>query len=261
MKTILLLILSFYTYSSLAAFDADPVKKGLQIAEKLNAQDDDFKDLQSKMKMVLRDRQGRESIREIKSKNLEVPGDGDKSLIAFNTPKTVKGTRFLSFTHKTGPDDQWLYLPKIKRVKRIASNNKSGPFMGSEFAYEDIASQEVEKYTYKFIADEKCAKETCHKMERYPTDKNSGYSRQVVWISQGENNYKPVKIEFYDVKNVHLKTLTYEGYKQYENKFWRADKMMMVNHVTGKSTDLVFSDYKFKNGFSKRDFDKKSLKR
>jgi hypothetical protein len=60
----------------------------------------------------------------------------------------------MTFTHKIGPDDQWLYLPAIKRVKRISSNNKSGPFMGSELAFEDLSSQEVEKYTYKFIKKE-----------------------------------------------------------------------------------------------------------
>lgn len=261
MKHILITLTLISSFSTFAALPKDPVKKGLAIAKAMDAQDDGYKDLKSDMKMILRDRQGRESTRIIRSQTLEVKGDGDKSLISFDTPRTVKGTRFLSFTHKKGPDDQWLYLPKIKRVKRIASNNKSGPFMSSEFAYEDISSQEVEKYTYKFIKDEACGKEQCHVVERYPTDENSGYSRQIVWITQGEGNYKPVKIDFYDVKKVHLKTLNMDGYKKYESSFWRPASMKMVNHATGKSTDLLFSNYKFKNGFTPRDFDKSSLKR
>ena len=65
-------------------------------------------------------------------------------------------TATLTFTHKTGPDDQWLYLPTLKRVKRISSDNRSGAFVGSEFAYEDLSSQEIEKYTYKWIEDVPC---------------------------------------------------------------------------------------------------------
>ena len=68
----------------------------------------------------------------------------------------VKGVNILSHTKIFEPDDQWLFLPALKRVKRISSRNKSGPFMGSEFAYEDLVSREVEKYSYKFIKDEKC---------------------------------------------------------------------------------------------------------
>lgn len=239
----------------------DPVAKGLDIAKKLDAMDDGFKDMSAKMKMILRDKKGGESVREIQSKNLEVKGDGDKTLIIFNKPRTLKGTKFLSFTHKTGPDDQWLFLPKLKRVKRIASDNKSGPFMGSEFAFEDISSQEPEKYTYKFLRDEKWNGVDCHVVERDPVDPKSGYTRQMVWIAKGEGQYRPMKIEFYDRKNTHLKTLEYEAYKQYKDKFWRADKMKMTNHQTKKSTDLLWEDYKFQTGLRTRDFDQTALKR
>ncbi len=82
------------------------------------------------MLMVLRNKQGEESVREIRIKNLEMENDGDKSLTVFDKPRDVKGTAFLSFSHPVGADDQWLYLPALKRVKRIASRNKSGPLWG-----------------------------------------------------------------------------------------------------------------------------------
>jgi len=72
----------------------------------------------------------------------------------FDILRDVKGTAFLNFTQKVGDDDQWLYLPALKRVKRISSRNKSGSFVGSEHAYEEIPSQKVEKYTYKWIRDQ-----------------------------------------------------------------------------------------------------------
>ena len=141
----------------------------------------------------------------MKNKTLEGTTDGDKSLIIFEKPRDVKGTATLTFTHKEGSDDQWLYLPAIKRVKRISSNNKSGPFMGSEFAYEDLSSQEVEKYNYKHLRDETFDGKDCYVVERIPMDKYSGYTKQVAWIDKAE--YRALKIDFYDRKKSLLKTL------------------------------------------------------
>lgn len=236
-----------------------PEERGSEIAIETDKRDMGFGDSSSELTMILRNKQGDESTRQMSNKTLEVENDGDKSLVIFNEPRDVKGTAFLSFTHKSGPDDQWLYLPALKRVKRIASDNKSGPFMGSDFAYEDISSQEVEKYTYKYIKDENIDGVDCFVIERYPVDEKSGYTRQVVWIDIDQ--YRTMKIDYYDRKNSLLKTLTYHEYNQYLNKYWRANKMSMVNRQTGKSTDLLFNDYKFANGFSESDFNQNSLKR
>jgi len=236
-----------------------PEEKGLAIAEQVDLRDTGFHDYSSVLRMVLRNRHGEVSERSMRSRFFEMKDDGDKSLIIFDRPRDVKGTAFLSFTHKQGPDDQWLYLPALKRVKRISSNNKSGPFMGSEFAYEDISSQEVEKYTYKYISDEKLEGTDTFVVERFPVDRKSGYSKQVVWINKLE--YRPEKIDFYDRKGTLMKTLINKEYHQYEGKFWRPHKMEMVNHVTGKSTDLIFSDFSFRNGLKERDFDRASLAR
>jgi hypothetical protein len=144
-------------------------------------------------------------------------------------------------------------------VKRISSANKSGSFMGSEFAYEDITSQEVEKYTYKWLKDESLDGMECFVFERIPAYKNSGYTRQVVWLDKAE--YRLIKIDFYDRKNSLLKTLHYKGYQQYLDRYWYSDEMFMVNHQTGKSTLLTWSDYKFLNDLKDSDFNKNSLKR
>ncbi len=234
-------------------------EKGLEIAIEADKRDIGWGDFQANLKMILRNRKGDESTREIRSKTLEVEGDGDKSLTIFDHPADVKGTAFLSYTHAIKPDDQWLYLPALKRVKRISSANKSGPFMGSEFAYEDIASQEVEKYTYKYLRDETINGQDAFVIERYPEYEKSGYTKQVVWLDK--QHYRPQKIEFYDRKDALLKTLVMEEYQQYLGKYWRADVMKMENHLTGKSTDLLWTDYKFGTGLSDRDFDQNSLKR
>jgi hypothetical protein len=131
--------------------------------------------------------------------------------------------------------------------------------MGSEFAYEDITSQEVEKYTYKFLKDDTLDGMDVFVFERYPVDRKSGYTRQIIWMDK--ENCKERKIEYYDRKNALLKTLVFADYKLYLDKFYRAHNMHMVNHLTGKSTRLLQSNYNFDIELSARDFDKNSLKR
>lgn len=234
-------------------------EKGLAIAREAERRDTGFGDLSAELTMVLHNRAGDESRRRLRINTLEQADEGDKSLIVFNEPADVKGAAFLSHTHITGADDQWLYLPALKRVKRIASSNKSGPFMGSEFAYEDLASQEVEKYRYRYVREETLDGVPCFVQERVPVDENSGYTTQMVWLDTAE--YRPIKIEFYDRKEALLKTLTFHDYRRYRERFWRADRMEMVNHQTGKTTTLQWRDYRFGNGYTERDFDQSSLMR
>jgi len=131
--------------------------------------------------------------------------------------------------------------------------------MGSEFAYEDISSQELEKHTYRYLGDERFDGRDHFKLERFPTNAKSGYHRQVVWLDKDE--YRVWKTDFYDRKNTLLKTLTYSAYKQYLKHYWRADVMTMINHQTGKSTILSFSNYTFGIGSTDMDFTANRLKR
>ena len=239
--------------------EASDTERGLAIAIEADKRDTGFQDFTANMVMELRNKQGDVSTRTIRLKTLEVTGDGDKSMSIFDQPADVKGTAFLTFSHAIKPDEQWLYLPALKRVKRINSKNKSGPFMGSEFAYEDLASQEVEKYTYKYIRDEELNGVACFVLERYPAYEHSGYTKQLAWINK--DRYVAEKIEFYDRKNDLLKTLSNSGYKQYLDQYWRPEVMLMENHQTGKSTVLTWQDYQFKNGLDDKDFSRNSLKR
>lgn len=237
-----------------------PQERGEQIFSERDARNDGYGDYQVGLTMILRNALGEESSRELHLSQLEVPEDGDKLLIVFETPKVIKGTALLSFGHKIEPDDQWLYLPAMKRVKRIASRNKSGPFLGSEFAFEDLASQEVEKYRYQFLREEVLDGEACYVVERYPNDVYSGYTRQIVWLDQAELRIK--QVHYYDRKDSHLKTLHLDGYRQYAGRFWKPARMHMENLQTRKSTELVWGDYAFGVGLTdERDFSTNSLKR
>jgi len=238
--------------------DSSPESKGLAIAQEADRRDTGWVDQLSDLKMILRNKQGQESTRNIRTSTLEITDDGDKSLSVFDSPADVKGTAFLSHSHALKADDQWLFLPALQRVKRISSSNKSGPYMGSEFAYEDISSQEVEKYTYKWLRDESYQDRDCFVMERYPLDKKSGYTRQIAWMAK--DIYQPLKVDYFDRKDSLLKTQTFNDYQLYLDKYWRPGSMEMINHQTGKSTVLLMDNFHFGNGFRDRDFTKNALK-
>lgn len=244
--------------------DSSLEKKGYDIAARSDRSDRGFSNSEVEMKMVLRNVAGNETTRTLQTKTLEVQDEnlGDKSLILFHTPADVEGTALLSHAKILDPDNQWLFLPALKRVKRISSANKSGPFVGSEFAFEDFTAQELNKFTYKYLREEPCpegAGLTCDVVERYPSYKKSGYSKQVAWIDQ--TDFQTRKLEFYDRRGDLLKTLAFREYKKYNGKVWRPHMLNMVNHKTGKSTDLIYSDYKFETGLSDKDFTKGVLNR
>lgn len=237
----------------------DPAAQGLAIAQEADRRDRGWGDERAMLEMVLRNRQGQESRRTLEIAKLETDGDGDRSLTVFDTPRDVAGTALLTYSHALAPDEQWLYLPALKRVKRIASANKSGPFVGSEFAYEDLGSNEVEKYEYRWLRDEELDGRACFVVEQRPRYPHSGYTRRVVWLDRAI--YQPVKVEFHDRKDALLKTLSVAGYVEHLGQYWRPTSMAMLNHQTGKSTTLAWREYRFRTGASARDFDRNALKR
>ncbi len=227
-------------------------EKGLEIARRIDQANSGWGDEKVSSTMILKSAEGKEVVRKVRNLSLEIEGDGDKTLAIFDTPLDVKGTIFLTYAHKAGNDDQWLYLPALKRTKRISSSNRSGPFMGSEFAYEDVSSEEVERYTYQFLRDEACAEGLeCNVLERCPVDEHSGYSKQVVYADK--QYYRIHKIEYYDRKDALLKTLTRLDYQKFGN-IWRAAKWEMVNHQTHKSTLLIWEGRQFETGIKESDF-------
>lgn len=242
-----------------AAWADDAAAQGLAIATEAELRDSGWRDIAARMTMTLRNAAGEESVRELRVTMLEVEGDGDKSLTRFDSPRDIAGTGFLSYTHALTADDQWLYLPALKRVKRIASANKSGPFMGSEFAYEDLTSSEIQKYSYRLLREETLEGRETFVLEEIPAYEFSGYTRRVVWLDK--TMYQPLKVEFYDRRDALLKTLIASDYAQYLDRYWRAGRMHMTNHQSHKETELLWRDFQFRQGLTERDFDQNTLKR
>ncbi len=240
--------------------------KGFEIAARSDRSDRGFGDSTVELQMVLRNAAGQESTRKLEIATFELADEsvGDKSLVVFRTPRDIEGTALLSHAQILEPDNQWLYLPALKRVKRISSANKSGPFVGSEFAFEDFTSLELNKFDYSYIGEEQLDQEglgelTVDVVERTPRYKNSGYTKQIARIDQ--DIFQIREVVFYDRRGDLLKTLSLEDYQEYGNGIWRAQTLRMVNHQTGKSTDLVYGDYAFDTGLGEDDFVKGKLTR
>ena len=234
-------------------------EKGYAIAQEQERRDEGWGDSTVNMKMILRRSNGKATERRLRLQLLEVRDDGDKGLTIFDEPKDVQGTAFLNYSHAVKPDDQWIYLPALRRTKRISSTKKTGRFMGSEFTYEDMSSFQLAKYDYKYLRDDSVDGQAVFVIESYPKDKYSGYSKQINFIDQQE--YRPLKVEFYDDRGELLKIMQMRDYQQFLDKYWRAGRAMMENQQTGKSTEMVWEGYQFKVGLSAADFNKSVLDR
>jgi len=235
-------------------------QRGFDIAARSDRTDLGFGDSEVELQMVLRNAAGQEATRALRIATLEKPDEtvGDKSLVVFDTPRDIEGTALLSHAKILDPDDQWLYLPALKRVKRISSSNKSGPFVGSEFAFEDFTAIELNKFDYTYVGEVPCGDLTCDVLERTPRYENSGYTKQVSWVDQ--TDYQIRKVEFYDRRGDLLKVLEMNDYRNYEG-IWRAHKLSMSNVQTNKQTDLIYGDYTFSTGMAENDFVKGRLSR
>jgi hypothetical protein len=222
-----------------AVVAATPAEQGLAIARQADKANQGFVTERARLTMELVNAHGDVTTRRMVIETLEGKDDGDRSRAVFEWPADVKGTKMLTFTHKRGDDDQWLYLPAVKRTKRISSNNKSGSFMGSEFAYEDLASAEVEKYSYKLLGEQPVGGRACWQIERVPVDGNSGYGRQVVWMDKEYLN--PLRIDYFDRKHELLKTAMFSGYRKH-GQLWRFGKIEMNNVQTRKRSLLTWDE-------------------
>lgn len=260
-KSIIFLTFFFSLLSSLNSIAAETAEqKGQRIAKEFEQANNGFIGELSKTEMILIDAHGEKVVRVMRGKLKEIEGDGDQSISIFENPKDVKGTKMLTWSHKNKDDQQWLYLPSVRRVKKISSRNKSASFMGSEFSFEDLGSQEVEKYKFRWIKDTILEGKDCHVIERTPNYK-SGYSKQVSYTSKKYKN--PLRVEYYDRKKELLKVAIFEGYKAYKvgaKTLYRASIIKMDNVQTKKKSIFTWKERKIGVKFGSRDFKKNNLK-
>ncbi|MAE69323.1 MAG: outer membrane lipoprotein-sorting protein [Gemmatimonadetes bacterium] len=233
-----------------------PESRGLEIATEVDRFNAGYESEISRMEMVLINARGDRMVRRMSTKMRETEGDGDQSVMTFEWPADVKGTRLLTWGHLERDDDQWLYLPSLHRVRRISSRSRSGAFMGSEFAFEDLGSREVEKYEHGYLRDEMIEGRATWVTEQVPRDERSGYRRQIVWTDQ--EYHAPIKIEFYDRKNELLKTMLFSDYGRY-GRWFRPGRIDVENHQTAKRSILTWQERRLGAKLDDDEFESENL--
>jgi outer membrane lipoprotein-sorting protein len=228
-----------------------PEQKGYAIAQKADALGSNFRDFTADGKMVLRTGGG-EAVRQFSFKSQKLRG-GSQSILVFSWPGDIRDTGLLTVSAGGRSDDQWIFLPAARRVKRISSSSRSGSFVGSEFSYEDMTDQGLDDFTYRWVRDEGC----CNIVERYPKGASS-YAKQVVWFNKGSGLVD--RVEFHPKRGNAQKVLDISGYRQY-GSVWRPSQMVMSNLLTSRSTILSWSNYRFNAGLSANDFTTRALER
>lgn len=241
---------------------ADP-ERGRRIAAAEHAASHGYGDLTVELQMELVSATGKSQSRQLRLSQLETAADQVKTMVVFDFPKAIADTALLTWSNIADDDDQWLYLPAIKRVKKIASKDRSGPFVGSTFAYEDLADYAVDEFTYTWLREEACGDLRCEVIERRPKDPYSGYLRQLVWIDSADHRIR--QIHYFDRKDVLLKTLESADFARYPvgaRAFVQPHRMTMKNLQTGRATILRWSPYRYGAGLNEaRDFSTNALKR
>ena len=225
------------------------------IVKKMTTDGEGFGFEESEISMTLVDAYGKEAHRKLKAFVQEDLKNGNKSLIEFTIPFDVKGTKLLSWRSKNDDNSQWLYLPKLKRVKKLLGSQQSGSFMGSEFSYEDISGSELEKYNYELV------KETDQEyiIESKPK-KESGYSKIIATYYKQYG--APTHAEYYDRKKVLLKESKIDGYTVYEfskKKVFKPAKIVMKNRQTKKSSILTWDKRKIQESLPATYFSPNSM--
>lgn len=239
---------------------ADATQRGLAVARAADAADAGFGDSRAAVRMVLHDARGGRAERALRIHTLE--GDeivGDRTLLHFDAPADQRGTALLTWNQRLEADDQWLFLPALRRVKKIAVRNRSGPFVGSEFAFEDLTTDEVSAFEWRYLDAASCDVGRCYRIERRPVEASSGYARQIAYYDT--EALRLVRVEYHDRKDVLLKTLRTDDWSPSAEGYWRAGYMEMVNHQTGRRTELFWSPHQFGTGLSESDFTVAALRR
>ena len=255
-RTLVLIGCLIFSLSGFAAED-----RGHEIFAQRDLRDSGWTDSSVAYHMELRTGDGRSVSRQVRVMSLEGGSDaGDQILLIFDAPADVAGTALL--THDDLEPDQamqWLYLPAYKRVRRIASANRSGRFMGTEFTYEDLLGDPLEDFSYRYQGEADYRGRKVYRIERTPLGRYSAYGRQDTFVD--EDTLQVVQAVLYDRDGHAVKRYEADDWRLYQDRYWRSHKMVMTDLDSGRSTILTASDYELNSGLRESDFRPAALSR
>ena len=219
----------------------------------------DGNDQRSIMKMTLINKRGKTRERSVLTYSKDY-GKDRKSLMYFQSPGDVKGTGFLSWDYDDPKkdDDQWLYLPALKKSRRISSSSKNDNFMGTDFTYDDMGDRNVDEDTHELLKEEEIDGHKCWVVESKPKDKDYMYSRRTSWVRQ--DALVMLKVEFYDKRGSLLKILAIPDTRK-QDGIWTHYKMEMENVQKEHKTIIEMSEVQYNIGLKDSLFRVSTLER
>ncbi|MFP3090915.1 outer membrane lipoprotein-sorting protein [Treponema sp. TIM-1] len=197
----------------------------------------------SRSRMVITAKDGSTSERVLDQYSKDGPR-GDRTIIVFQRPPSVANTRFLTMENPGNPDDRWIFLPALGKVRRIAASEGSGNFMGTDFSYDDIssASRDVELDTHTLLREESLNGHLCHVIESVPKDKSYQYSKMVQWIDKSSRiSYR---IDLYDRRGTLVKQVEILEVKEVQGRLSPV-VTRMTTVTAGSSTTITMDILKY----------------
>ncbi|MFO7815761.1 MAG: outer membrane lipoprotein-sorting protein [Halanaerobiales bacterium] len=247
----LILLITGFTVNTLAQ-DLN----GREIMEKVYNRNTG-EDRKAEMNMILINKFDDERERDLKQFNRDF-GEVEKKIMFFTSPQDIRGTSFMNWTYEDKrADSQWIYLPALKKIKRISAENKSDYFMGSDFTYDDLGERKVEEDNHKLIGSKKINGEECYIVENIPKEEDYLYSKTITWVSK--DNWIGLKKEFYDNDGNLLKTLTVKDYEKI-NGIVTITKSEMYNKQKAHKTILKLDEVEYNTGISEDKFTERQMK-
>ena len=239
------------------SFGANAQLTGKQIVEKAyNLPTGE--DQTSVLTMTLTNKSGQTRVRKIQQYTKQI-GDIEKSIMFFLSPADVKNTSFMNWSYDSDKsDDQWIYLPALKKVKRISSDSKSDYFMGSDFTYDDLGDRKLDADVHKFLKEETLNDKACYVVESVSKDEDYMYSKTKTWIRK--DNFVGMKKEFYDEDDELLKILTLKKVEKISG-FWVRMHSEMKNVQKNHKTSMVLSNIKVNSGVPTSKFSERMMTR
>lgn len=230
------------------------INSGTEIALQAQRNFAGFSSFTADMEMTHKNIEGENAVYKLKIAVAREKEGHTQKLFRVTEPANLKGTALLIKTREDADSEYWFYLSARKRAKRIYPIFQTGPFLNSEWTYEDMNGHVVEKYVHHLMGSDTIDGRLCFTLEATPKNNDlSGYSRQIQWIDK--QTYDVLKIEYYDHQNVLLKTLILAGYESYPGNFRHAGQMRIIRHDSGKTQQVKFSNFVVDGELEKIDFD------
>ncbi|GIW39773.1 MAG: hypothetical protein KatS3mg076_0350 [Candidatus Binatia bacterium] len=261
---LVLLGLAVLSFRAPAEASAEPdAQKILSEARRIRQEDWQWTDRVQKLRLEIVDRRGGKRTRELDYYQKKYPRDRSRSLVFFRSPPEVKGTGFLQWVDPHGRNQQWLYLPALKRVRQISGRSQRESFMGTDFSYEDLAIvSEILDWTesdarVSFSGTAPCGEDRCRKLRFEPDGKDVAYGEIVVWIDDG---YRLRRLEFFDPEKRPWKVLDAADFRDVDG-IPTPFRLEMANLRSGSRTVVLFESVRYGLGLDDATFSQRRLER